>query len=197
MELKIALSILGIIIGETSLLLYIKSIFSGTSKPHTYSWLIWTITQSTAVFGLWYGGGGPGAWSLTIGTIFVFSIFLLSLYRGTKDITKWDTLTLIAALCAVLVWWQLHNPLLAVLMVSLIDFIGYMPQIRKAFSDPWSENILSWIGFTASNTCALLALTAYNALTMTYLLTLSLANIILIAVCLTRRTLIVKRKEHE
>ena len=52
-----------------------------------------------------------GGLELVIGTIFVFIVFLFSLKYGTKNITKSDTAVLITAFLAVLVWWQLHQPL--------------------------------------------------------------------------------------
>lgn len=72
-------------------------------------------------------GGGLGAIALTVGTICVFMVMLLSLKYGTRNITRSDTIILILALAAVFVWVQLDNPLLAVIMVTLIDLAGYVP----------------------------------------------------------------------
>lgn len=186
-ELKVAFGILGIISSVVVSILYVSSIFRGPTRPHMYTWLIWTLTQGTAVLGMWKGGGGFAAISLIIGTLFVFGVFLITLFRGSKNITKGDTAMLVCALGAIFVWWQLHDPLLAVYMVSLIDLCGYILSLRKAFCDPWSENVLSWVGFTFCNMCVFIALKEYNALTLTYLLTLSFANIVMIILCLLRR----------
>src|SRR5262245_28245295 len=104
--------------------------FRGKTKPHAYTWLIWTITLGTAMAGLFRGHGGCVALPIGSGTFLVFVTFLLSFKYGTKNITRSDAVTLIAALGAVVVWWQLKNPLAAVLMVSLIDVIGYIPSVR-------------------------------------------------------------------
>ena len=74
---------------------YLKDIFSRKTKPHIYTWLIWTITQGVALLGLLYGKGGWGALALSISTILVFIIFLISFKYGTKNITKFDTIILI------------------------------------------------------------------------------------------------------
>ncbi|MCX6722572.1 MAG: hypothetical protein NT094_00715, partial [Candidatus Staskawiczbacteria bacterium] len=138
-DLKIFFIILSIIAGLSAFFPYLRDIFSLKTKPHIYTWLIWSVTQGTAVAGIYYGGGGLGGLELVIGTFFVFIVFLFSLKYGTKNITKSDTAVLITAFLAVLVWWQLHQPLLSVLMVSAIDVIGYIPSIRKSYKDPWSE----------------------------------------------------------
>lgn len=121
---------------------YFRDIFRNKTQPHAYTWLIWAITQGTATVALWHGKGGWGVLPLLVGTMLVFTVFLLSLKYGTKNITRADTIILIAALLAIVIWWQLHNPLLAVVMVTLIDVAGYAPSLRKTFEEPWSETPL-------------------------------------------------------
>lgn len=142
--------------------------------------------------GIWYGGGGWGALNLTVGMLFIVVILLFSLKHGTKNITKSDTIILIAALAAILVWWKLDQPILAVVMVSAIDVLGYIPSFRKSYAEPWSETIIAWVGFAVSNTFAILALSEYNFLTMTYLIAITLANVALALVCVYRRRLVQK-----
>lgn len=188
--IKIIFAVLALIVSITAFYPYIRDIFLNKTKPHVYTWLIWTITQGIAVFALWYGGGGWGAIELTIGTFLVFIIFLFSIKKGTKNITKSDTMILFIALLSVIVWWKLDNLILAVVMVSLIDSFGYIPSWRKCWNDPYSETINTWILFIIGNIFAIFALDKYNLLTLTYLITISLDNIILVAISLLRRKMI-------
>ncbi len=185
--MKILFAVLSVIIGLSAFGTYIKDIFLKRTKPHAYTWLIWALTQGTATAGLLYGNGGLGAIELVIGTMLVLVVFVFSLRHGTKNITKSDTAVLILALLAIFVWWQLHNPVAAVLMVSAIDAFGYIPSFRKSWQDPWSETLLSWGLFSVGNLCSLAALTEYNLLTVTYLITISSFNIMLMILCLLRR----------
>lgn len=166
---------------------YLRDVFYFKTKPHIYSWLIWFITAGTATLAAWYGGGGYGAINLTVMCVFIFGVFIISFKYGTKNITKFDTIILLMALLAILVWWKLHQPLLSIMMVSAIDIIGYIPSFRKSFQEPWSETVVAWIGFVVANMFALLALSQYNFLTMTYLISISAANVALVAICLARR----------
>jgi hypothetical protein len=188
--MKIIFTIIATVIGAIAFLPYLKDTFSLKTKPHAYTWLIWTITQGTAVVGIWYGGGGWGALNLTVGTFFVIAVFLFSLRYGTKNITKSDTVILIAALLAIIIWWQLNQPLISVLIASAIDLIGYIPSFRKSYQEPWSETLISWIAFPVSNVFALLALQEYNFLTVTYLVAISIASISLVLFCFFRRQII-------
>jgi hypothetical protein len=173
---------------------YFRDIFLKKTKPHAYTWLIWTITQGTGAAGLLYGKGGWGVIALIIGTVFVFFIFLLSFKYGTRNITKGDAIILIVALLAIVVWWQLHSPLFAVFMVSAIDVLGYIPSFRKTFEEPWTETSISWAAFILANILSILALSKYNFLTLTYLLTMTAANIVLLSICLIRRRVIKANK---
>jgi len=124
--------------------------------------------------------------------LITFGIFLISLRYGTKDITIWDTITLVIALLAILVWWQLKQPLISVIIVSVIDVIGYFPSFRKSWHAPWSETLISWLGFSIANVFAIISLAEYNFLTVTYLASVIFANVALFLICLTRRPFILK-----
>lgn len=184
MEPKILFAIVSMILSLGAFLPYVWSVFRKKAKPHPYTWIIWFITQGTASLALWYGNGGWGALTISVGTFFVGVVALLSLRYGTKNITRTDTALLVFALLALVVWWQLDAPILAVVMVSFIDVIGYIPSWRKTAQDPASEPILPWVLFSLGNFLSLLALTEYNLLTVTYLVTIMIANLVLIAIAL-------------
>lgn len=186
-ELKSIFAIVAAVITVTAFFPYIRDLLQGRTQPHIYTWLIWAITQSTAVAGIWYGGGGWGAVNLTAGTAFVFVIFFLSFKYGTRNITTFDTVMFIAALGAIFVWWGLDNPVLAVLLATAIDIVGYFMTFRKSFEEPWSETVGTWAAFVVGNVLSLFALNAFNILTLTYIVTIIVANLIVVAICLVRR----------
>lgn len=187
MEVKFLLGILAAALAIAAYVPYLRSVFSGRTKPHIYTWLIWTLTTGTAAVATWYGGGNFGSLSLFAGSALAFAVFLLSFRYGTTDITKGDTATLIAALLAILLWWQMQNPLLAVFTVSAIDALGYLPTYRKLWNAPWSEDLRAWIVTAVGNLFALAALSEYNLLTVTYLAVLFTGNSLLIILSMARR----------
>ncbi len=171
---------------------YIRDIINNKTKPHAYTWLIWSITQGTATAVLWIGKGGWATISLLIGAIFALLVFLLSLKYGTRNITKGDTIVLISSLLAIFVWWQLDSPLIAVFMVSIIDVLGYWPSFRKTYEEPWTETPVSWAIFSIANVFNILALSEYNLLTLPYIIAITIANLVLFVICLTRRRVVTR-----
>lgn len=186
-DAKTLFLLLAIAITVIAYIPYIRDILNHKTKPHIYTWLIWLITVSTAAMGAWHGGSSLTSVGIWVFVFYVFIISLLSFKYGTKDITKSDTFFLLLALSAVLLWWQLNNPLLAVLMVTVIDVLAYVPTYRKSFKDPYSETIIFWLAMALVNTLLLLANTEYNLLTVTYVAALIITNIIQVLVCIFRR----------
>lgn len=161
---------------------YFVDIFKGTTKPHLYTWVIWAITQATATAGLIYGGGMWSSMGLVVGTFLVVAIAILSLKYGTTNITKSDTITLVFALLAVVFWWQLNSPFLAVLTVSLIDGFGYIPTFRKTWAEPSSETPSFWVLMCIASVMGIIASAEYNFYTMFYLLVLAVCNLIVFSI---------------
>jgi hypothetical protein len=191
-DFKFIIAIIASVLSVIGFIPYARDIFKNKTKPHLYTWLIWGITQGTAAVALLYGGGKFGSISLIVGIIFVFIICLLSFKYGTKDITISDKIILALALLAIVIWWQLDNPIIAVLMVSAIDGVGYIPTIRKSFKNPWNETLSSWIIIVIVNALALIANAKYNLLTTLYPSVLLGANMAVLLVCFFRRRTVQK-----
>ncbi len=184
LNFKLIWAILATLLLIIGYLPYLRDIFNRKTKPHIYTWLIWAITQGTATLILLQGGGKFGGLSLLVGTILVLVVFFLSFRYGTLDISRSDKIFLLLALLAIIIWWQLKNPVLAVLLVSLIDALGYLPTIRKTFKNPRSETLSFWIMMALVDIFALASNAKYNLLTTVYLATILVANLLMVYICL-------------
>jgi len=185
-DIKLILAIIASVITIVAYVPYIKDIFAGKTKPHAYSWLIWAMTQGVATVAVVHGGGSFGAMSLAIGTLLVIFIFLLSLKYGTKDITKSDGLALIAAFLVIIIWWLFSSPYLAVIMVIIIDSIGFIPTLRKTFNDPMSETLSFWIAMVVVDILILTSNAEYNFLTMAYPIMLFILNFMVVILIINK-----------
>ena len=179
--MKLIFSILAVILSIIGIIPYIKDIVKGNTQPHLYTWLIWSITEATATAGLWLGGAGIGAWSLTIGTMLELCIAFLCLKYGTKNITRSDKVILFLLLISILIWWIMGNPFVSLIMVTAIDAIGFFPTFRKTFEEPWSETVSMWGIYIIANIFSILALESYNFMTMIYLTVITIADLIIIS----------------
>jgi hypothetical protein len=188
-DLKLAATILSMLLGGAAFLPYLFGIHKDTTRPHPYTWLILGLTQATATAGLFAGHAGFIAYGFLGGTCMTAIIFLLSLRHARENVARGDTLILVAAIIAIAMWWILDHHRTAIFMVSIIDFLAYVPTMKKAWREPKSESALAWALFALSFLFALLALESYNLLTVPYLIAVLLADTIIATLIYARRAM--------
>ena len=170
MDLKIILGAAAALLALISSAIYVADIFRGNSKPHTYTWLVWSIVTSIAFFGQWNAGGGPGSWATGVAAVLTTFILLLSLKGGygTKDITRFDFLCLILALIAILPWLIAKNALWSVLLATAIDLIAFIPTMRKTWHAPRSESLGSMYVDAVKHSLSIYSMNSYSLINVIY-----------------------------
>lgn len=186
-RVKEILGIVAIALGFLSVAPYIFDILKGKTKPHLFTYIIWTIVTTLAFFGQMSAGAGPGAWTTGFMAVLTFFILLLSLRYGTKDVTKLDTVFLVFGLLAIVPWWLTHDPTLSVVTATVVDICGFFPTIRKTFYDHSSENLLSWVINLFRHVVTLFALSHLVLATYIYPLSLLFMNALIVYVILRGR----------
>ncbi|WP_278470660.1 hypothetical protein [Gimesia maris] len=168
-RIKLLFSGLAIVITFTAFIPYIRGILAGRIRPHLFSWLIWGTTTLIVFFAQHEANGGTGAWPIGIsGVITVYIAFLSYIKRGDISITRLDRLFFSAALLSIPCWYFTSNPMWAVILLTIIDLLGFGPTIRKAYDHPFEESILFIFLFFIRNTFALLALESYSLTTVLF-----------------------------
>lgn len=175
-ELKLILGVVSSVLALICFLPYIRDVLKRKTEPHMYSWLVWTVLQTIGVSAQFSEGAGYGAWALAIGVFFCFVIFILSFKFGTKNISRFDTVCLVASLVAIVVFLGLENAVWAVILVSVIDFFGFLPTFRKGYQEPHTETVSTFIMSAICNALSLLALQNYTAPTIIYVASLLFTN---------------------
>lgn len=187
MDYKLFFGVLATILWIFAALPYFRDIFKKKTKPHIYSWLVWSIIQGIGVLAMIKGGASFGALALGIGALFCFFTFLLSFKYGTKNITKVDTILLIAALLTIVYWVAQKDPLVSVVLVTIIDFIAFVPTYRKTYLAPHSETLSSYVFDVISNISAIMAIAVYSLTTTLYIGSLVVTNTIMVGILIFRR----------
>lgn len=173
---KLILGIVTALLAVVLFIPYIRDILQRKTEPHIYTWLIWTILQIVGVLAAYKDGAGFGVWGLAVGSFFCFAIFLLSFKYGTKNISRFDLYCLAAAIVAMGVYFILENALLAVILVSIIDFVGFMPSFRKGFQEPYTETISTFALSSFGNVLSFAALENYSLISTLYIASLIFTN---------------------
>jgi hypothetical protein len=188
MEYNVVLGIISVVIGLAGYVPYFIELMHRTIKPHSFSWLVWTITQSTAFYASAVKGGGTGAWALGAQLILMVLVLIISLFRGEKEITRLDKASFIIALLGVGLWVITTNPLWSVAIVAGVDAAGFVPTIRKSYKKPYEESIWVYACTFFAFFISLFALQSVSLITTIYPVVICFAEVVLVATILYRRS---------
>ncbi len=187
-EYKIFLGYIAVLIAFAGYSIYLRDIFRNKTKPHAFSWLIWSIMEAIAFAAQTVKHGGAGAWVTGASALISFFIFLLALAKGKKDFPWFDWLALLASFVAILLWWLTKEPVLSVILITLADAAAFIPTFRKGYNKPFEETIAEYQLSTLKHLLGIIALQAYSISTYLYPASLVVTNASFVTLLLNRRS---------
>lgn len=187
MEYRSLISILVVILTLAGYIPYILDIFRKKTTPHAFTWLAVALTAFVA-YGLQVvGGAGVGALPMLVVAAICAFVFILSLWRGTKDIARSDVIALIASLIGLTLWVFIKQPILSVIVITCSEILSYVPTIRKSWNQPYSETLALYEISLVRHGLSILALEQINILTALYPAAWTLTNVVITLVLIMRR----------
>lgn len=186
-ELKLLFSVVGGIISVGAFLYYHYSIVRGQTKPHIYTWLVFTLSLAIAFVIQFQNGAWYGAYITLAEFLWCFVVFLLSFKYWEKNITLLDTLCLVLALLSMWLYLALRLDVISTILIILIDLLAIIPTYRKVFWKPQEEAIVFYIISGAVFWFSILWLTQYNFTTYAYPLSVVVLNYLLVVLIAIRR----------
>lgn len=188
MTLKAILSALAIGLTFLAFIPYISSIIKGTTKPHVFSWIIWGTTTFVVFLAQINDNAGIGAWPIGVSGIITILIACLAYTkRSDISITLSDWIFFMIAMSALLLWYLLKNPLWAVVVLTIVDSIGFIPTVRKVYDAPYSEPLSFITLFFLRNILVILALEHYSVTTVLFPAVIAMDCLLLITLIMIRR----------
>lgn len=187
MDVKTVLGTVAIVISIFGYAPYIYDIYRGKTKPHAFSWLIWGTLTAIAFAAQLSDNGGIGAWPTGITALLSGVIFVTSLKYGERNIVKSDWYYLIAAFIGLLLWPLAKSPLLSVIVVSIIDVLGFFPTFRKSYNRPFEETLSTHAITPIKHGLSTIALRNYSVVTVIYPLSLFISSVVFVIMLLVRR----------
>ncbi len=171
---------------------YFYALFKGQTKPHAFSWIIWSFVMIIVCAAQFTAGAGPGAWLNGFASTLCLAIGLISLKKGEKNITKSDWVAFIFALLAIPLWVFTKEPLWSVILLTLIDLSAYYPTIRKSWPKPHEETAVTYGVSCFVLTFSILATDVVNLTTILYPAVFIVVNAFVCTMLLTRRRILAR-----
>lgn len=187
MPVKEVLSLVGMFLAVYCLIPYYRGILARKTQPHVFSWLIFGVITAIAAAVQFAEGGGAGTWVVALNACLCLTVVVLALRFGKRDIRPVDWVALAAALISIPIWLLADNPVLAVLILLVIEIFAYIPTIRKSWNKPHEEVVQTWLLGSVTFFLAVLSLDHYEFTTMAYPAFVSAVNLGLALMLLARR----------
>ena len=175
------------LIGLYGALVYIISILKGRTKPHLFTWVVWSLLSTIGYLAQLHDKAGPGAWALGITALVTIVIALLSLKYGEKTFTRGDKIAFYSSIVAIIPWLVTKDPLGSVILISIIDIVAFYPTIRKSWMKPHEEKLTSYNLANLKFCLSFFAMSAFTINTILYPAVIVAANFVFVAMCLIRR----------
>jgi hypothetical protein len=186
-DYKIILGFVTLVIAVISYSFYFRNIYLGLTKPHAFSWFVWSVISGIAFFAQISENGGAGAWVTGFTAVVCFVISVLASFKASEPFKVFDWVSLFAALGALILWYYSNNPTWAVVLVSIVYALGFLPTYRKAFYKPEQETAITFALNAFKFAISIVALDSFSVSTWFYPLTLVVLNFCFVVMLVIRR----------
>lgn len=177
MDFKPSLAFLSLLFALLNLIIYMRSVFKGQTRPHAFTWGIWALISAITFFAQREAGAGPGAWLQGLNAFSCSVIMALGLIRGDKTYRASDWLALCFALASIPLWLATGTPLWSVVLLCAIDASGFYPTFRKSWRKPTEEPAVPYLLWAAGAAISIASIEAYSFTTVAYPAFLAVINV--------------------
>lgn len=147
---------------------YLRDIFRKTTKPERASWFIWTVLTCIAFFSQLAKGATNSLWLTGVEAIWVTVIFLLSIKYGIGGFKRRDIVALIIAFIGLVLWTLTKDATYALLLTIIVDGTGAVLTILKAYENPASETLSTWLLDGIAGLFAMFAVGSWDFVLLVY-----------------------------
>lgn len=163
MDLHYVFAVLAVVLSIVSVVPYVYDMLCGTTRPNVVSWGLWFLIQGIFAAAQFDSGASlsvvlPIAEVATVGLI----VFLGLSGYGYKKYGVLDGVCFSVALVAIVLWQITNDPIFALWLAVLADFIAVIPTLYKSYRDPESETPLAYFFVVLAAVSALFATSLYD-----------------------------------
>ncbi|MEM8918570.1 MAG: hypothetical protein AAGE37_06870 [Pseudomonadota bacterium] len=188
---KPAFGALALVLTFVAFVPYYFTIWRGETRPHVFSWFIWGAGTVIVAFAQLSDGAGIGAWPIAVSGVLTFGVAFLALKKSPDlSIVRIDWLFLVLALSALPLWFLTSTALSAVIVLTVVDLLGFGPSLRKVIAKPHDENATFFVIAIFRNAAVIAALENYSWTTVLFPAAVGAACVLFVAVLLIRRAMV-------
>ncbi|MFA6386521.1 MAG: hypothetical protein WCW04_02005 [Candidatus Paceibacterota bacterium] len=189
-DFKIIMSVVVVALTFIGYAPYIRDVIKNKTTPHSFTWLVWSFATGITFALQISGGAGLGALATLSATIICFSIFILGVIKKNKDIVYLDFVFLGFSFVALFLWVVVKQPVFSIILIVLVDVLGFLPTVRKSWKNPHSETLFSYKLNVIRQILTIFALQQYSILTWLSPAVWAIVNLLFSIMLIIRRKII-------
>lgn len=171
---------------------YIRDIRAGKTKPHMFSWFVWTLMTGIYLFAQLSDGAGIGALTMGVTTLMSLYIIIISIRKSERTIKLVDWISFIISLIALVSWILVKTPLYAVILIVIADIAAFMPTFRKSYNNPNSETVETFAIAALKHVLSIFSLQSITFISSFYTFYLIFINTVFVSMLIIRRRVLDK-----
>jgi hypothetical protein len=192
MDIFQILGFLSGIVSAICFLPYVRDILLNKTKPERASWLIWSALGLIAFFSQLSKGASNSLWMPGVQTFGVLMIFLLSLKFGEGRLKKRDVISLVIAGFGLIIWFLTKEPIFALAITIFVDMVGALLTTVKAYEDPESETMSTWLLSSLAGLIAAFAVGEVDYVLLAYPIYIFVINLLVVVAMVLGRNKLAK-----
>lgn len=186
--------VLSIVLVVATYVPFIYQISKNHVRPHPFSWITWSITAASIASLQLLNGAGWGALPSATVTFFAITVAILAFKKNRAPIQKIDLLCLLIAFSGLASWVIIDQPFISITLLLLVDVVGFIPTLRKAWRVPYEDSLTMWGTTLSRHTASIFAIQTYNYVTLLNPLTWMVLSSVICSTLVLRRQSFSKRK---
>ncbi len=107
--------------------------------------------------------------------------------KSDISITKTDWVFFAIGVWSIPLWYFTSDPLWAVVVLTFIDLVGFIPTFKKSYSRPFDEQIGFFIIMTVRNFISIAALQNYSMTTVLFPAAVGVAALVFVLMVIIQR----------
>jgi hypothetical protein len=141
------LVIIAAVASTLAALVYIRSMFTGRTKPNRVTWLMWAIAPLIAATAALSNGVGWAVLPVFMAGFSPLMVFTASFFakKAYWKPSNFDYVCGALSGLALFMWWLTKDPDVAIVFAISSDALASIPTITKAWSNPETESIWPYV----------------------------------------------------
>ncbi len=121
-------------------------------------------------------------WLALVYALIPLVVALVSIRHGEGGCSRLDRICIITAGISIVLWLVFQRAVIALAINLVVDFVGLLPTIRKAYLRPDSEHRLAWTLAFSASAISLVAVAPWNLSIAVYPIYMAAANGLIAAI---------------